>query len=260
MNIVMLGHSGAGKTSYVSLMYAMLNDGAGGFRITAAPDDDLLLRSNAGEIRRGRYPYASSLRSSFDFMLRYAGADVFPFRWHDNRGAALEERVRDSPQAAELQADLRTADGILLFVDSADLLAGRADRAVRSLTTQVLRALHARGRRLTPLAILLTKADLVDFSRPDVAARLRAPFRPIVDTVARTLHVQGTFVPVSCGPQPIGVRLPVLWMLHLGILNRATSLSKTTATTDGRAEAARLRHLVEPAERLGELLHRMDRF
>ena len=35
MKIVMLGHSGAGKTTYLSLMYAEMHEGVAGFRVRA---------------------------------------------------------------------------------------------------------------------------------------------------------------------------------------------------------------------------------
>ncbi|MER7167858.1 hypothetical protein ABT336_17530, partial [Micromonospora sp. NPDC000207] len=137
-----------------------------------------------------------------------------------------------------------------------------APRQVAALTGLLHRALDARRERLTPLAIVVTKADLVDFHTPAVRARLREPFAPIMDAVSRTLHVQGAFMLVSCGPLAIGVRVPALWMLHLGILNRALELATPGAATPGadRGETARIRPLVEPAERLGDLLTHVQRF
>lgn len=248
MNIVMLGQSNAGKTTYMSLMYDLMRRGVAGFRVHADADTDQWLRAAAGGIRRGRYPYASGQHTAYELTLRFDGADVLPFTWRDYRGDALLERTRESVDARELHADLRTADGLVLFADAPALLAeGVTSTDARLLTGLVHRAVALRGERLTPIAILLTKADLVDWWDPAVLARLRAPFRPLIDAVARTIHVQGIVVPVACGPRSVGVLLPVLWMLHLGIVARA-------------ARTERFAPLVRPANRLAELTTKAERF
>lgn len=57
MDIVMLGHSGVGKTSYVSLMYAAMRDGIQGFGLCAREETrHEELTATAEEVLRGRYP------------------------------------------------------------------------------------------------------------------------------------------------------------------------------------------------------------
>jgi hypothetical protein len=56
----MLGHSDAGKTTYMSLMYEMMGRGVGGFVVSAEnPDDHVRLSAAAKAIRTGRYPPVS---------------------------------------------------------------------------------------------------------------------------------------------------------------------------------------------------------
>ncbi|WP_436531848.1 TRAFAC clade GTPase domain-containing protein [Actinoplanes sp. HUAS TT8] len=248
MNIVMLGRSSAGKTTYVSLMYDLMSRGVAGFRVSADPGTDRRLRSAAEGIRQGRYPFASGTHTSYDLMLRFGGVNIFPFTWRDYRGASLSELTGQSEDARRLHDDLRTADGLVLFADAPGLLRdGPGSSDARLLSGLARRAVALRGERLTPIAIVLTKVDLVDRTDPAVLERLRAPFRPLVDAVARTVHVQGVIVPVACGPRPIGVRLPVLWMLQHGIVERATRFERPET-------------LVEPANHLGDLLAQVDRF
>lgn len=248
MNIVMLGRSSAGKTSYVSLMYDMMSRGVAGFRISADEDTDRRLRTAAVGIRHGRYPFASGQHAAHHLTLHFAGSAVFPFAWRDYRGAALLEETGKSEDARRLHADLRTADGMVLFADAPGLLRdGAASEDARLLSSLSRRAIALRGERLTPIAIVLTKVDLVDWADPRVLEDLRKPFRPLMDAVARTIHVQGVIVPVACGPRPIGVRLPVLWMLQHGIVQRAAQLERSES-------------LVRPANHLADLLAKVERF
>lgn len=236
MEIVMLGHSAAGKTTYVSLMYSVMNTGIGGFSVRARQDDDgSRLARAARAIRIGQYPAPTDQRDVFDLILRHNGADVFPFTWRDYRGGTLREKT-DSSQARELHNDLKRADGIVLFCDSVALLnESRAGRDVRALVSHVQRAVDAREKRLTPLVIALTKADLVDLEDEKVIERLKAPFMPLAQAVAATEHVVGTMIPVACGPAPVHVHIPVLWSLRFGIIGRVHELE---ASIEAKIESA----------------------
>ena len=292
MDIVMLGHSAAGKTTYVSLMYAAMRDGIQGFALRT---EDLhahrSLTSAAEAVLCGRYPDVSSRRSVFEFVLQYEGRDVFPFRWRDYRGGALSERQADSAQARQLHEDLVRAQGIVDFVDAHRLLNdSTAPRDMRRLTVLVQRALEARAEELTPLVLTFTKSDLVDLSKEGLLDRLIEPFQGLIDGVAQTQHLRGAVVPVACGPEPVNVAVPVLWSLHYGIVGRGLALSgsieKALASArdaaardtpwdrlsswwkeesswaeisaryqqEAQAEYERLEPLFAPAERLAELL------
>ncbi|MFE6905677.1 TRAFAC clade GTPase domain-containing protein [Streptomyces erythrochromogenes] len=298
MDIVMLGHSAAGKTTYVSLMYAAMRDGIQGFSLRT---DDVLvhgaLTSAAEAVLRGRYPDVSSRRQVFEFVLQYQGRDVLPFRWRDYRGGALTERRADSPQAGQLQQDLVEAEGIVVFVDAHRLLTdGGSDRYTRRMTVLVQRALEARGDQLTPLVLAFTKSDLLDLDRPGLLDRLVEPFDGLIAGVARTQHLRGAVAMVACGPDPVNVAVPVLWSLHYGIVGRGLALeasieeslasARRAAANDtawdrisswwkeesswaeisarheraAQAEYERLEPLFEPAERLAGLLDGVPNF
>jgi hypothetical protein len=222
----MLGHSGAGKTTYLSLMYKTMQNGVSGFGLSSSnADDGRRLLANAQAILRNRYPDPSDMRAVYNFTLQYQGRDVYPFTWRDYRGAALAERST-SAQANELRADLAAADGMVLFIDAVDLVKSpRVGREVRALTQHVLRAIDARGGRKTPLVITLTKIDLLDVN-DEVEQRLLAPFQELISAVAGTQHVLGTLVPVACGPSPENVIYPLLWSLYFGVLSRAEQLHR----------------------------------
>ena len=219
MNIVMLGHSGAGKTTYVSLMYREMQNAIAGFQVRAEKDKHHKQLMRAGkDIVSGRYPDPTHQRASFDFVLLHDREPVFPFTWRDYRGGALSDRS-SSPDVAKLHEDLRTADGIVVFVDAVSLLTDRrATRDIRRIVTHVQRALDARGDVLTPLVLGITKCDLVDLDAPGADDLIVDPFGPLIEAVGETRHVHGVMLPLVCGPQPQNVVVPVLWALRFGIL------------------------------------------
>ena len=222
MNIVMLGHSDAGKTTYMSLMYDRLNKGVGGFRVAAAHDEDhRRLRRAARAIREGRYPDGSDRRQEHALRLRYGDSPLIDFVWKDYRGGALTERASEA-QAAELFADLRKADGIVLFVDAHDLVSNpRGARKVRRLSVLVADALQDR-QALTPVVIAFTKCDLLPAHVAD--DELCAPFQTLIEAVGKQEHICGTTTRVICGRRSAHVDVPVLFCLSIGIVATAYRL------------------------------------
>jgi Double-GTPase 2 len=236
MEIVMLGHSAAGKTSYMALMYELMHRGVNGFSVTAAQDGDhRRLMRDAHAIRAGRYPHPSDRRHEYALRLRHHHNPVFDFLWKDFRGAALTERS-SSAQKRELHDDLLAADAIVLFVDLHDLLTDhRAPRKVRFLTVLVTEALGERTRP-TPLVIACTKCDLVDPSADTTP--FATAFAPMIDAVANSQHTHGTIVQLSCGLRPANVQGPVLFCLALGVRARAQQLHDAFAASLTSAQDA----------------------
>ena len=222
MKIVMLGHSNAGKTTYVSLMYELMAVGVDGFRVEARrPEDHARLAAAARAIRLGHYPDASDHRHEFQLRLRHGDSPLISFTWRDYRGGALLERS-DSPQAAELQADLKAADGIVVFVDAPELASStQARRKVRSLVFNIVQALENR-RRTTPIVLAFTKWDLFKTEPP--VELLLEPFRSLQQAIAEEMHIHGTAIELACGPQPMHIGVPVLWCLYFGIESQAEKL------------------------------------
>ncbi|MFF3320732.1 hypothetical protein [Streptomyces sp. NPDC002889] len=238
MDIVMLGHSAAGKTTYVSLMYAAMHGGIEGFGLRAENVSDHRVLSAAAEaVLRGRYPNVSNQRSVFEFVLQYEGQDVFPFRWRDYRGGALRERKGNSEQAQQLHEDLMAAQAVVLFADAHRLVTvpGSA-RELRRMIMLVRSAMAERTTELTPVVLTFTKCDLIDMNQDGNLDRVVGPFQELIDAVAATQHLRGAFVPVACGPEPVNVVFPALWSLFYGIAGRALALE---ASLEQSLESAR---------------------
>ena len=293
MKIVMLGHSNAGKTTYLASMYQSMLGGVGGFSVRAAdPEVHDRLPDLAAGIRGGSYPPGTDRPDAYHFILRHESRDVLEFRWQDYRGGALLERS-SSEEARELSADLAAADGIVIFVDAPALERNDplAHHRVRRLVLLTTNSLQDRE-KLTPVVLAFTKFDLVQ--APGEPMPLVETFLPLMTAVAESTIVHGTLVPVACGPEPANVVVPVLWCLHIGIRARAAELFAAAAALAAAATSARsqislwdwaaswltdvptwgdiarghersateeiekIRPLVEPAERLGDLFGHAD--
>ena len=220
MKIVMLGRGGVGKTTYVSLMYAEMQEGVGGFRVRAS--DDALHRqfmADAKAIRAGTYPAAAHRRARYDLALSYDSSEVMPFMLRDHRGGVASGRTSGAQDVAELNQDLLDSDGIVVFIDGHALVTepGAAQQA-RRLSGHVLRAMKDRPEVTTPLVIAITKCDLIDTNDDKVVEAIITPLYELASAAAGTMHIVEAIIPVSCGPSPENVVVPVLWSLRFGIL------------------------------------------
>jgi len=226
MDILMLGQSNAGKTSYVSAMYATMTNGVSGFTVRAerSADHQRLCR-NAERMRGGVYPPATDQRSVYNLQLWHAGDRVFDFMWRDYRGGALVESS-ESPQAMQLRTDIANAGGLVVMIDSTELTGGpRARSRVRPLIATTIRLLSTRE-NIMPLVIALTKWDLVRASEEQTQQAASDLLGDLVSAVGDTKHIYGTLIPIACGAQPMNIILPVLWCLHIGIAASGTLLQR----------------------------------
>ncbi|MFJ5774649.1 hypothetical protein [Streptomyces sp. NPDC093094] len=294
MNIVMLGHSQAGKTTYMALMYGTLNSGSYGFEVLCqdrAQHKHLLRAAQA--VLRGDYPPPTDHRQVYDLKLRHGLSDLVDFRWRDHRGGALTERST-SQQSADLRRDLLAADALVVFVDAYELIATpRGARKVRTLMAPITAALADRT-TFVPLVISLTKCDLLGEDHD--TGRLNSAFDPLINAVRQSPYVYGTIVELACGPRPRNIVGPVLFCLYWAIAKRAEELDNeiesamqqaamyqaqnhlmgrwlaawrgephpghSAAEMLGRAQAqyAQLEPLIEPGQKLEELLDELPVF
>ena len=246
VKIVMLGHSGAGKTTYLSLMYAEMQDGIGGFQVRAKNSSQhSQLLADARAIRSSRYPPATNRRASYDLALSYNSSEVLPFTWRDHRGGAASGRTSDAEDVGQLHKDLLESDAIVMFFDGRALVHDPvAARNASKLSSHVLRAMRDRPEIPTPLVVAVTKSDLIDVNDDKVGEKVFAPVAELVKAVAATQHIVGTLIPVACGPSPMNVVVPVLWSLRFGLLGMLIRLSAEVESSVQAANAAASRDTV----------------
>lgn len=262
MDIVMLGHGGVGKSSYLSLMYAAMRDGIQGFGLRAREASVREeLTSAAEEVLRGRRP-GGERREVLELLLHYQGRAVLPVRWRDHRYLAGQGGER-------LLLGLSRADGIMVFADAPRLLGDEPYRAdLRRMGALVQRALAERDGRLTPFVLVFTKCDRLPSAAggPVPLDSLVEPFEGVIAKVSVTENLRGAVALVACGHEPAGVTVPVLWILHHAIVGRGLALhaaltpGRFLASADKAAEYERLEPLFGPAERLVTLLSHVPSF
>ena len=213
MNILMLGHLGVGKTTYMASMYGLMQAGVEKFSLASRyirDHDDLVLL--ARDIQCGAYPPQTAIKSSYDFYLKYDGRRFFPFTWSDYRGGALTERS-SSEDARQLVQDLSKCDGILVFCDSEQAASRRgAGRDIRRMTSLIGEAL-SRIKRPIPLGIVFTKYDLVE----EIDEHMWASVEGLLQVVDASENLMGAAIPVACGPNPENIELPLLFLLYCGV-------------------------------------------
>lgn len=233
----MLGDSGAGKTTYMAVMYRFMNQGHRGFKIgTDNGRHHKELLRDAADIRGSRYPGPTSIRESYDFTLSYRGKRVSSFTWADYRGGALSDRSSDE-QASALVADLRDADAIVVFADAQRMAVWPGASASAIRVGQFVQQAVARRCGPTPLVLCFTKADLISGPGQWHSA-FQSYWSLIRAAEISKARVRFTAVAISCGSRSRGEQMPVLWCLGHHISAEVDRLSACIAATKAEAEAA----------------------
>lgn len=218
MKIVMLGHTGVGKTTYMNSLYGLLQNEINGFTLsTENLTDHMQLWSLYKQIQDGTYPAATMQRGQYNFLLRYWGKNAFPFTWIDYRGGALRERS-DSAETQQLIRELKEATGIILFCDAA-MTSGRL-----KIQSQFGRMMNLVQRAIqdddspTIIVIAFTKIDMVDELSDDLAG----PAINLMEMIHSSEQHVGTITSIACNEQFfVNVEIPALFILHFGIMFEA---------------------------------------
>jgi len=235
MRIVMLGHSNAGKTTYMAMMYQLMNvKGYRGFRIVAKDcDRHAELLDNARAIESDRYPPPTARHSEYDFTLHFEGREISDFTWSDYRGGAIMERSTSADTAALLN-DVAASDAVVIFADAHELATSPGSHVnIEDLTDLMHRAIEERA-DAKPLVLAFTKADLVRKTSDWTSAV--EPFEGVRRAMDTSRNVKATTVTVSCGRKVKAVQVPVLWCLSYGLANEAKALRNRVAYYQRRAD------------------------
>ena len=103
MNIMMVGHSRAGKTAFMAAMYKYLGEDKSGYGIHAEDINQRMnLKRMADNIVKGIYPNQTDMQSQYKFTFTIEGQDVMPFNWLDYRGGLLTSKNPTNKEQEEL--------------------------------------------------------------------------------------------------------------------------------------------------------------
>jgi energy-coupling factor transporter ATP-binding protein EcfA2 len=231
MKILMLGHSGVGKTTFMACMYASLQADTGGFTVTTDSSTHERLMRMAKNVSKGIYPAPTAQMSGYDLALLHEGDEVVDFEWIDYRGGALNESGSHA-EMAELKDVLESADGIIAFLDGPTLAAGgRAAREIVGRIMVLVQHAIAEDDRIIPIALVITKADLISSLK-----EVYKPLYPLGEAIAASRTVHGALILTACGRGVAeNIEKPTLFVLHKGLLGALFRMREAFEAKNARA-------------------------
>ena len=237
IKITMLGTTGAGKTSYLLGMYAVMQTGVKGFTL-AAKDMDLDLEltqrwekliSLKGD-ERWPTPNAAAMEYyGFDFC--YGFSPLMGFQWLDYRGLALSDRSTEQ-DVAELVQYVRESACVFLCISGEYLTREITPKTVREIKSDRMNQFvqqyisnnnQPNSQKPFPVAIVITKYDLCHHrDREDIIADVKKLFQALFTPNSGWLVM---ICPVSLGRDlgddpdnanivPVNVHLPVVFAVY----------------------------------------------
>ena len=237
IKITMLGTTGAGKTSYLLGMYAVMQTGVQGFTL-AANDMDLDLEltqrwekliSLKGEDRWPTPNAAAMEYYGFDFS--YGFRPLMSFQWLDYRGLALSDRSTEQ-DVADLVQYLQESACLFLCISGEHLINEITPSTVREIKSDRMNQFIQQyisvnkepdSHNPFPVALIITKYDLChhrnkDEIIEDVKKLFQALFTPnsgwLVMICPVSLGRELCDDPDNANIVPVNVHLPVVFAVY----------------------------------------------
>jgi hypothetical protein len=235
MKITMLGHSDAGKTTYMASMYAIMNAqhrSSRGFGIVAlnAVDHEALLHLGNRIATSGDYPSPTDVRSEYAFSLTLNGKPMVPFTWVDYRGGALYDRTGGDSELDALSNDLRSSDAVLVFMDASKLVEPDSDGPDIGRLAVVLGKISSKDLP-PPVALVVSKIDAL-LPPPEAPPSSGFASLALMAAVALTLYALAVNGAMSFG------LAAGCWLLGLGALaHRSSVITEQKARRQAALEA-----------------------
>lgn len=237
IKIVMLGTSGAGKTSYLLGMYAIMQTGVQGFTLSAKDMDlDLELTerwekliSVTGE-DRWPTPNAATMEH-YGFNFSYGFRPLMGFEWLDYRGLALSDRSTEQ-DVKDLVDYLASSQCLFLCISGEHLVAPitpstvreiKSDRMNQFIQQYISERKNPSNQNPFPVAIVIAKYDLCHHrDRDEIIADVQKLFQGLFTPNTGWLTM---ICPVSLGKElcndldnasivPVNVHLPVVFAVY----------------------------------------------
>lgn len=224
MNILMVGHSRAGKTSYMAGLYkefGELNENFGLLMTDSDKRDNLIRLGQA--IERGCYPSGTDIASQYQFYLQYDNESLIPFNWYDYRGGALSESSKNSADAKDLLRRMNMADALIIFLDG-EKITRMTDEDLEDEYDILLWAIqNAVSKRSLdgeyyPVSFIITKGDLYSNSEPLLNSPGLNYFMPLIKNIANSENTAGMIGIVQVSTEGIyNVYSPLIFSLYYGM-------------------------------------------
>ena len=237
IKITMLGTTGAGKTSYLLGMYAIMQTGIQGFTLSAKDMDlDLELTerwekliSVTGE-DRWPTPNAAAMEN-YSFNFSYGFRPLIGFEWLDYRGLALSDRSTEQ-DVKDLVQYLSESQCLFLCISGEHLIEPvtantvreiKSDRMNQFIQQYISQVKQPSDRNPFPVAIVISKYDLCHHrDREAIIADVQKLFQALFTPNTGWLTM---ICPVSLGKElcndldnanivPVNVHLPVVFAVY----------------------------------------------
>lgn len=187
MDILMIGHSGSGKTTYMAGLYSRMKIGVAGLTINSNFSEYMKAQWNKGnysysysdflkqdegldrlsnDLFKGRYPDPTMIRQEYYFNLVCSGHNI-PFNWYDYRGGVLMERSTNSNDAKDLINKIRNSDALIVFLDGDTLFQSldnnsRQYKRLISCVNNAISNVSCEDGVYYPISFVITKGDLYE--------------------------------------------------------------------------------------------------
>ncbi|MBM7865689.1 hypothetical protein GTO89_02675 [Heliobacterium gestii] len=219
MKVVMLGYSGAGKTSLISSMYGRFQQPIEGVTLSTASNLHKKLIHSYEQLKKGAYPPLSLYVDSIDMNLCYQGRQIMPFTMVDYRGGILTE-LESSSEQEQVLTDIASADAVILFIDSHSVQNNIYSDFETALLSDLLASALSRCNYRKSVAIVFTKSDMVDEGS---FWRVRRPFEDLIDNLFASENAVVTVYRTAVGKKMMNVEYPMafsLWSIAVDQYNQ----------------------------------------
>lgn len=187
MDIVMLGHSSAGKTTFMAALYYRMSNGVyeytmrfnkwanywykrytlnnSNYTLAESEQEEKDLEQISVNVSKGIYPPATAIRQEYVFKMRYKDYNDIKFNWFDYRGGALMERSSQSTDTETLLARIKKSDALIVFLDGPKLeeSLSKNEREFRRLVYLIKTAISnvsVEKDTYYPISFVITKEDI----------------------------------------------------------------------------------------------------
>ena len=237
IKITMLGTTGAGKTSYLLGMYAVMQTGIQGFTLAAKDMDldlDLTQRWEKLILLKGedRWPTPNAAAMEYyGFDFSYGFRPLMGFQWLDYRGLALSDRSTEQ-DVADLVQYLTESECLFLCISGEHLIEPIDPTTVREIKSDRMNQFiqqyvgvnkNPNPQKPFPIAIVITKYDLCHHrDKDEIIADVKRLFQALFTPNSGWLVM---ICPVSLGKElcddpdnaiivPVNVHLPVVFAVY----------------------------------------------
>jgi hypothetical protein len=224
MNILMIGHSRSGKTSYMAALYKEFGNNSEGVGITTYDSRKKEQLERLGtNLAQGIYPKGTDIASDYSLYLKIDGKTIIPFNWYDYRGGALLQNSKSSPDVAKLITKISEADALIVFLDG-ERLATETDSddfedEYDNLIWAIQKAISSKKKdTYFPVSFVMTKGDMFeDYSVLFYSEGLNY-FKPLIENIKDGSTASGMVCVCEVAKSGIfNILNPLLFSLYYGM-------------------------------------------